>query len=133
MLAVLLVVSCAGRSPRTVAREVAKDWTSTRVHDAAQTFLGLMRANELALLAVAGELITDQIEERVDWSYSAPIRLEDNIYGVVVTAATGFEVDLAVLQKSYQLSMSFNLTIDTDEEKLMTWMPDVESLTVEEK
>lgn len=129
-----LLFSCGGgEDPQEVAERVAREWTVTSVEEISLRVIDALIADNPILEQIAASQVADQIKQRVSWTYSTPTKENDDRYQVVATANMPVDISLAFFQRSYDISLAFNLTIDTKEEQVINWAPDLGSLSLEER
>ena len=103
-LAAILLASCwlllacdSGPGSPEVTLEVAEDWTFSSGNRVVDEVAKLVVREVSPAPELAGDTLTDQIRERLEWSYSAPTRESDSLYTVTATVVTRVIIDVPVL------------------------------------
>jgi hypothetical protein len=81
---------------------------------------------------MAKSLVEDQIRQRVDWTYSSPMKVGDNMYQVTAIAGMEFNVEVLIVRKTFGVSVAYVLTIDTQAEEVVNSALDMASFTIRE-
>ncbi len=137
-LAILVVsvstLSACGADASEIALGVAKDWSSNQV-DVVSAELGKAVVGDQQILAtLAGNLIEDQIQGNLRWTYSTPIRTGENRYTVKATAQSSLGVSIPLFpDKNYDVSIDFRLDIDTSNKRVTNTTLDISSLRIVER
>ena len=128
LLAVIItsVIGC-GEDPVVVAQEVARDWTNTSVSEISEDIGAFSTGNIPLLKDVAASIVEGAIRDDLTWSYGKPQRLSDDIYLVVATASSDFDIFLI---GSYTVSMDYRLEIDTKYKKVLDAPFDIDSFSI---
>ncbi len=123
-----------GEAEKAKALDAARQWADASADTAADGIVQLV-IGEVTGASLVSSVIADQIDERVTWSYSDPVRASDgNIYRVTATASVEVEFDLPLLgAKAYEAKLPFNLQVDVSGGEVTRWSPDLTEASVAEK
>ena len=121
----LITVSCSS-SPKSIALDVAEEWTSD-----VDTIASMSNdITELFLENITGvdewhtPNIKNQIGGKTSWNYSEASKLADNSYSVIATSTATINVPITGV---YRISADYQLTIDTAEREVTNWDLDASS------
>jgi hypothetical protein len=134
VLVALAVPASQAPNEREAAARIAGDWATNGINQAAGDLTGRLTKGIPLLGQVAAAIITNQIQSRLAWSYSAPVRLGDTPrqWQVVATVSAPLTVDLPLLKRSYVISGNYILRIDTGQRKVVEWYLDPASVQIRE-
>jgi len=129
----LSAVSCDSENPEDVALQVAHDWTQDSVDEVASDIGSQMTGNLPVLEDIAASVIEEQIREGVSWNYSTPVKKSDGRYEVVAEAVVEVEITVPLLwTKTYDVSVDYELEVDTDSRRVVDSHLDLSSLRINE-
>ena len=134
LLASLLVACGGGRSDSEKALEVARNWVDSNTDAAAEEIVKLVLGEVPIVSALAGNVIADEINRRIAWSYSEPQNQSGSLYRVSATASVEPKFDVPLLgSKTYEIKLPFDLRIDVSSGEVTRWSPDLTGASVTEK
>lgn len=129
-----LMAACGGEDKKAIATEVAKEWTNTTINEVSDTAAELIIGEEPIVAQLAGGALAGLIRENITWEYAEPERKSDDRYAITVTATADVKVEIPlVADKRYVVSVPFNLDVDTDSRAVVSWIPDLRSIKLEER
>lgn len=130
----LLLLACESESPEQIALKAAKKWADDNVGKIASFAAERLVADQPVLAKVAASLIENQIKDKVQWSFSAPVKKADGRYEVVAkaTAPVNIKVPL-VVDKAYDISVDYKLDVDTKAAKVVESRLDPTSLSIKQR
>ena len=120
LLAVLtLGIGCSStRDPAEIATELGQDYINDNIDYFSEQIAGVITDQNPILREIGGELIEDEVHENVNWTFSQPTAFADDVYQLVATAKTDFEVGVAVLKYTVVMAVPVDLTIDVVSERV---------------
>ena len=132
----LLSGACNGEDRSDTASRVARDWSMSNVAGVAQ-ILGELVTEDVPVLqglaaSLAAAAMEDQINERLNWTYSKPEEIDTTTYRVTATASSEIGVNLLLITRTYRISADVVLVVDTDAKEVSDWNLDPRSFRVEE-
>ena len=84
--------------------------------------------------SLASSVIADQIDDRLEWSYSEPVNESGKIYRVTATASAEPEFSVPLLgSRTYEVKLPFDLQVDVSSGEVTRWLPDLTEASVAEK
>ena len=133
----IILAGCGGgESKEEIASRVAREWLKTNVQELVDEVVDLVIGEVPVVSQLASGILSGQILEKLDniaWQYSAPMRRSEDRYQVVATASAEIEIELPLIgTRVYKVSLPFNLDVDTEDESVVSWLPDVTAASVEE-
>ena len=130
----LITLTGCGPNSEAVALEVAQDWASDSVTSAASNISDALLQDQPILEAIAASVVEDQIRSNVSWNFSSPRQLNGSRYEVMATANSSVTISIPILgDKTFDISGSFVLEIDTEREQVQSSRLDVSSLSIQER
>ncbi len=143
-LVLLFVLACSASPTSTpvptptpvgpgIAARVAEAWTNGQATAAADEMVGLV-IDEVSIVAtLATNILAEVIRDNLDWTFSTPTNYAEDRYEVIATAVAEASIDAPLVgKKAYLVSLPFKLSIDTDAQTVIQWVPDVLEGSVEE-
>ena len=129
------IAGCGGGdNEKAVAAEVASDWVDSNIDQVSHAAAELAISEEPALASLSAGALSGLIREGLSWTYSEPVRLRENRYGVTATAVADVTIKIPLLDdRRYVATVPINLEVDTDAKVVASWLPDLGSATVEIK
>ena len=116
---ILIVLSmlycCAPKDPADTAGEIAREWAKNNVEDISKNISVLVAENNPIAAAAISMVVSSEINKRIEYEYSAPLKLAEDRYEVITTAYADF--DIPVLG-TYRASVNYNLEIDTKQKQV---------------
>ena len=113
LVAAGLAAACSSPSYDQKALEIAEQWSKTSVDAISDEVANLLVDDSPTLANLGGSLWSDQIQERINWDYSAPSCNSDGECTLTATARTDIEISVPlVIDKSWTVSLPFDLDID---------------------
>jgi hypothetical protein len=103
------------------ARQIAEEWAAKRIDVIADTIAQNATSETPTLSALASVVIKSQIQQRVFWSYSSAIETGEQRYAITASATLPVEINVLLVRRTYDLSASFDLTVDTKARKVIDW------------
>jgi len=101
------------------AMNVAREWTRSSI-DSVSRILGVAATEETPILQnVASSLIRNQIQQRIEWTFSDPENLTGVRYRVIATGSAPLEVGLLSHKWRSTASANFELMIDASEKRIL--------------
>ena len=130
-----MVPGCGGGpSKETIATDVAKEWTATSFDQVSEELIGLIVGEAPVVGRLAAGILSDQINDNIQWSYSTPTRLDNDLYRTTASAKIKLTVSVPLLgEKTYVSSLPLNLDVDTKERAVSNWSSDFSSATAGEE
>jgi hypothetical protein len=126
----------ASRAPndQEAAARIAAGWASNGINQAAADLTGRLTKSVPLLGQMAAAVITNQIQSRLTWSYSTPMRIEDtpHQWQVVATVTAPLSINLPLIKRSYAISGNYVLRIDTRKQQVVEWYLDPTSVQIKE-
>lgn len=126
-LAIALMGSGCGDSEadrKAQALTAARAWTETEPEKVITPMVSLVTSGIPGASLFSG-FIADQIADWITWRYSDPLKAGDDIYTVVATASAEATIDLPLAgEKTYGVSLPFNLEVDISAGTVTQWSPD---------
>ena len=107
--------------PEQAALEVAKEWARSSVDTVSQILGQAVTSGTPILQQVAGSVIHSQIRNKLEWTFSAPVRSLTEGYEIVATAVVPLQVKMPGLRWSAIISADCRLSIDAREKRLLQW------------
>jgi hypothetical protein len=129
-------LGCGGGSDENqeeIALQVAKDWTGESISNIAEDIADAVTLGIPVLSNLAKPLIEEQIRANVHWSYSTPVKRADSRYDVVSTASVPIVIDIPFISTTYDVSVDYDLDIDTKERQVVDSQLNLSSLSVRER
>ena len=135
VVVVALIAGCGGgESQQDIASEVAMTWVDESIEDVSDAVVQLMLGDIPGLSQIAGDALTEQIHENVEWSYSTGKSLGENKFQLSATGSVTVKVEIPLLgTKAYVVSVPFVLDVDTNSRTVDRWSPDLSSASVQEQ
>ena len=129
------IAACGtGEDEEAVAIEVATNWVDSNISELSEAVADLVLDEEPALASLAAGGLAGLIRENVSWTYSKPVRLRESRYRVTATAVADATIKIPLLDdRRYVATVPFNLEVDTDARDVVSWLPDLGSVSVESK
>ena len=129
------IAACGtGEDEEAVAIEVATNWVDSNISELSEAVADLVLDEEPALASLAAGGLAGLIRENVSWTYSEPVRLRESRYRVTATAVADATIKIPLLDdRRYVATVPFNLEVDTDARDVVSWLPDLGSVSVESK
>lgn len=118
------------KNEKTIALQVAEDWTDESMETVADVIADLVTGLVPGVGAIPGvsgvmsSVIEGQISENISWTYSTPEKKGEGIYEII--AKSTVNIDLPDIG-TYEISVDFPLTIDTESAEVTDWTVDTES------
>ena len=82
----------------------------------------------------AADKITEQVNQRLNWDYSAAEKAAGGLYRVTATASTEVTLNAPLIgSKTYQAVLPFELQVDVETESVDGWAPVLSAASVGEK
>ena len=127
-------LACSSKSQEDTAIEVAQEWTDDSIENVSDDVVQLLLGQFPSIGGIAGDILADQVKEMVDWDYQAIGSEGDNTYRIVATASVSLEISLPVVEdREYEISLPFDLWVDTKGLTVERWDPKLTSASIEEK
>ena len=128
-----LAAGCgSGESQEEIATEVARAWVDESIDEVSNSVIELVAGEASFVTQMVGEVLAEQVHSNLDWTYSAPRRDSEARYQMTATAAVRVTIEIPLLEdKTYAVSLPFNLEVDTDARSVVRWSPDILTATVE--
>ena len=137
---VSLIISCTGllagcgEDKKAIAAEAARAWTNNSVNQVSDAVAEVVIGEEPIFTPLASGALAGLIRQNLSWDYSAPERISDDRYSIIATAKADVKIEtLPLVDKSYVVSLPFNLDIDTDAKSVLRWVPDFRSAKIDER
>jgi hypothetical protein len=129
LLAMVSGYSCGKEDPETIARNVSREWTNSQIDRIADTLAtaAVGSGSFPGVQQVATLAIKSQINKKIDWTYTSPVKVSENRYQVTATAASPVAVPVQLVERTFQLSGSFLLEIDVKSKSVASWKLDPSS------
>ena len=109
-------------------------WVDESIEDVSDAVVQLMLGDIHGLGQIAGDALTEQIHENVEWSYSTGKSLGENKFQLSATGSVNVKVEIPLLgTKAYVVSVPFVLDVDTNSRTVDRWSPDLSSASVQEQ
>ena len=130
-----LVAGCgSGESQQDIATEVAMTWVDESIEDVSDAVVQLLVGDIPGLGQIAGDALTEQVRENVEWSYSTGESLGEDKYRLAATGSVTVAVEIPLLgAKTFVVSMPLVLDVDTETRTVDRWSPDISSASVQEQ
>ena len=81
--------------------------------------------------SLLARLVSDQMRDKVGWSYSTPAQDREALYRVTATAALEMDIDLPIVgERALAVTLPFHLLVDTDARAVEEWAVDLERAVV---
>ena len=104
-----------------MVQRVAMEWTDSAIDDVSTLLADQVIGGNPVLEAIASFAIAGQIRDRTEWRLSEPERLEDGRYTLTATLAAPISVRLLIIERSYEVTAEFFLTIDAQKSEVVEW------------
>ena len=128
MISVLL--ACTPKDPAVIATQVAEEWSADHIKNVSKSIVDLISGdNPLVEMAVA-MAIEKQINQKIAWKYSEPRKSGEDQYEVIATAYSS--IDMALFG-NYEISLNYDLKIDTKQKQVITADMDPNSFVLSNK
>ena len=132
-LTLLASFGCAGQSQEDIAVEVAEKWTDDSIESVADSVVQVLVGEFPIVSRLAGDILADQVKERVSWSYRGIGSEGDDTYRVVATASVNLSLSLPFIgDREYSVSLPIDLWVDTENRSVNRWVPNISSASVRE-
>ena len=131
----LMAAGCSGGpSPESIATTVAQTWVSDSIDQASDAIANVIVDERPEVARLASTVIASQIRDNLSWTYEAPIMVRDPLYTVRVVAKADINVDAPIIGSfAYDVSVPFDLAIDTNDQSVTNWFIDLTSAKVEKQ
>lgn len=117
---------CGQGDPSAIAADVAKKWTAENIDRISKDLTGMIVKDNPLLKTIAASTLEGEISKMINWSYSAPEERAPGLYSVITTAYS--DVEFPVMG-TYRVSLSYDLTIDTEAKQVQKATPDINSFS----
>lgn len=119
---------------KAVAAEVASAWVNSSIDEVSGAVAELVIGEEPAVAGLAAGALSGLIRDGLSWTYSEPMRLREGRYEVTATAVADITVTIPLLDdRRYVASLPLNLEVDIEARNVASWLPDLDSATVESR
>ena len=121
-------------SPLEIADGLVRLWVDDNKDIIAAEVLGVLSVEVPLAGPLVDTVLRVQVDENLDLVFAVPGRVSEGVYRLPVTAETEFELDLPLVgERTYEVSLPFNVDVDIRAREVTDWSFDVSSATVEQK
>ena len=130
IIALPVIPGCSQKDPAIIATEVAKEWASQNIDTVSKSIAGLIVSESPLFTKIVATTIENKINQNISWEFSEPQKMAEDRYEVTATAYTDTELSLL---GTYEISLDYDLTIDTGNRQVLNADVDVSSFRLTEQ
>ena len=131
---VFLVACGGGKSDSDKALDAAREWVDSSTDAVADEVVKLVIGEVPIVSGLASSVISNQINDRIAWSYAEPVKSSGSVYEVEATATVQLELDVPIFgTKKIDVSLPFDLRVDVNNGEITRWLPNLPSASVVEQ
>ena len=114
-------VGCEAKpDPAILAQNLAEEYIDDNVDSISEDIAGLIYEQNPLLREIGGELIEDEIHQKVQWIYSPATSIGDETYKLVATGQVDVEVGVSIAKVTVEVDIPIDLTIDVASERVVS-------------
>ena len=133
VVAVALSAACEQRSieeEKAEALEIAQQWVADNIQVGADSLVQLV-VGEAPGAGAVSNILEDEINQRLDWTYSEPNCQFEDACEVTATVSAEGTFDLPLVgSRSFSASLPFDLRVVVDRGEVTKWTPQAARATV---
>ena len=136
LVSLLFLVACVGcaKSDSEKALDAAHQWVDSSTDSVVDEVVKLVIGEIPIVGRLARNVIANEINIKITWSYSEPVKRSGSVYGVKATASVEPEFNVPLLgTKKYRVSLPFDPQVDVSNGEITRWSPSLTSASVVEQ